>query len=70
MPKQPTYQSLKNELDTIMAELQRDDLDVDLALQHYKRGLELVKQLEQYLKTAENQIKVTELKVKPPKTAP
>lgn len=62
----PTYQSLKAELDSIMAELQRDDLDVDLALQHYGRGLELVHQLEQYLKTAENQ--VTELKAKP-KTA-
>jgi exodeoxyribonuclease VII small subunit len=62
-----TYQSLKTELDGIMAELQRDDLDVDIALQHYKRGLALVQQLEQYLKTAENQ--VIELKAKP-KTAP
>jgi exodeoxyribonuclease VII small subunit len=58
----PTYQSLKAELDSLMAELQRDDLDVDLALLHYRRGLELVSQLEQYLKTAENQ--VTELQAK------
>lgn len=65
-PGTPTYQSLKAELDSIMAELQRDDLDVDVALEHYKRGIELVRQLEQYLKTAENQ--VIELKAKPAKT--
>ena len=56
------YATLKSELDTVLAELQRDDLDVDKALDHYRRGLELVQQLEAYLKTAEN--KVTELKTK------
>jgi exodeoxyribonuclease VII small subunit len=43
-----------------MQELQREDLDVDTALKHYERGLELVQALETYLKTAEN--KVRELK--------
>jgi len=63
----PTYQELKAELDAIMVELQRDDLDVDEALESYKRGLELVKQLQNYLKTAENNL--TELRPKPgPKT--
>lgn len=63
-PKQPaaSYQALQAELDTIMAEMQREDLDVDAALQHYQRGLELVSQLQQYLATAEN--KVIELKAK------
>ena len=63
-PKQPapTYEALKTELDTILAELQREDLDVDTALKHYQRGLELVRQLEKYLAKAEN--KVTELKAK------
>jgi exodeoxyribonuclease VII small subunit len=46
----------------VLGELQRDDLGVDAALKHYQRGLELVQQLEAYLKTAEN--KVTELKAK------
>ena len=46
----------------MMTELQREDLDVDAALRHYQRGLELVQQLQQYLETAEN--KVVELKVK------
>lgn len=57
---EPTYEALKSELDSVMLELQREDLDVDKALEYYKRGLELVQQLEAYLKTAEN--KVQELK--------
>lgn len=52
-----SYEKLKSELETVMAELQREDLDVDEALKHYRRGLELVTALEAYLKTAENQIK-------------
>lgn len=56
----PSYDHLKSELDSIMLELQREDLDVDQALKYYQRGLELVRQLEDYLKTAENT--VTELK--------
>jgi exodeoxyribonuclease VII small subunit len=57
MAKTANYQELKAELDSIMLELQREDLDVDEALKHYQRGLELVQALENYLKTAENKIK-------------
>jgi exodeoxyribonuclease VII small subunit len=56
------YQALKTELDGIMQALQQEDLDVDQALKHYERGLLLVKTLENYLKTAENQVQ--ELKAK------
>ncbi len=56
------YQELKAELDEIMLSLQQEDLDVDEALKHYQRGLELVQQLEDYLKTAEN--KIVEIKAK------
>jgi exodeoxyribonuclease VII small subunit len=59
----PNYETLKAELDTIMAELQREDLGVDAALRHYQRGLDLVRRMEDYLKTAEN--KIIELKAKP-----
>ena len=52
-----SYQTLKAELDTVLSELQREDLDVDQALKHYQQGLELVKQLESYLQGAENQVK-------------
>ena len=40
----------------VLVNLQRDDLDVDTALQDYQRGLELVKELEDYLKNAETKI--------------
>lgn len=60
--KDVSYASLKAELDEVLAELQREDLDVDTALKNYHRGLELVQELQAYLKTAEN--KVTQLQAK------
>lgn len=63
MPKpKPDYETLTTELDEVLGALQRDDLGVDDALKHYQRGLELVRQLEDYLQSAENTI--TELKAK------
>ncbi|HVA10576.1 MAG TPA: exodeoxyribonuclease VII small subunit [Candidatus Dormibacteraeota bacterium] len=50
------YQAMKYELENIMSKLQAEDLDVDEALKLYERGLELVKQLDNYLKTAENTV--------------
>lgn len=56
------YQALQSELETIMLQLQGDDMDIDDALKQYQSGLEIVEQLDAYLKTAEN--KVTQLKAK------
>jgi exodeoxyribonuclease VII small subunit len=61
MTKEINYQELSQELDTILAQLQSDDFDIDEALKLYERGIEITKQLESYLKTAEN--KVSKLKV-------
>lgn len=55
-----SYESLNSELEAIVLQLQNEELDIDLALKHYERGLELVKTLENYLKNAEN--KINELK--------
>lgn len=55
-----SYEVLNNELENIMSELQDESLDIDLALKHYQRGLELVMSLEDYLKNSEN--KINELK--------
>ena len=60
----PSYQSLKAELDSILAELQDENIDVDQTVQKYKRGLELIKQLETQLQDAENTI--TQLQAKFP----
>jgi exodeoxyribonuclease VII small subunit len=60
MPKpqpKPTYQQLQSELDEVLAALQSEELDVDEAIKHYERGLQLAKQLEAYLKTAENKVR-------------
>lgn len=59
--KKQNYQELSAELDAIVLALQQDTLDVDEAMQNYERGLVLVKELETYLKTAEN--KITKLQV-------
>lgn len=60
--KQINYQKLQAELDGIMQELQREDIDIDEALKHYERGLIIIKDLEQYLEGAENRVR--EIKAK------
>lgn len=56
------YHSAQAELEAILEHLQAGDIDVDQAIAQYERGMQLVKELEAYLKTAEN--KVTQLKAK------
>lgn len=56
------YQKLNDELDKILQLLQSGDLDVEEALINYERGMEIVKQIESYLKQSEN--KVTKIKKK------
>jgi exodeoxyribonuclease VII small subunit len=60
MAKALSYTELSEELDKVMADLERGDLDIDEAVRCYERGLQIVRELEDYLKSAEN--KVTELK--------
>ncbi len=57
MADKANYQQLSVELDEILAKLQNNDLDIDEAVTAYERGIELVKQLEKYLKEAENKVK-------------
>jgi exodeoxyribonuclease VII small subunit len=51
-----SYRELNMELESILQQLQREDLDIDEALKAYERGLQLIKQLEGYLKTAQNKV--------------
>ena len=51
------YKELNNELDDIIDQLQNPETDIDEALLLYARGQKVVKELEQYLKTAENSVK-------------
>lgn len=56
MPKDVNYKALRTELETIMNRLDDDMLDVDEVTKQYQRGMEIVKELETYLKTAENKV--------------
>ena len=44
-----SYQTLKQQLDEIIAELQAEDLDVDKAVELYQQGQKIVAELEIYL---------------------
>jgi len=52
-----SYQNLNSELGIILNELQAGDLDIDEAVKKYQRGSEIVKELQEYLKQAENKVK-------------
>lgn len=50
------YRELNLQLDEVLRQLQSAELDIDKALEHYKHGQKLIKQLEDYLQTAKNEI--------------
>jgi exodeoxyribonuclease VII small subunit len=54
--KKSDYKSLNAELDEVLLKLQSEDLDVDAAVALYERGIEITKELEQFLKEAENKV--------------
>lgn len=58
--KSVNYRKLNDELDGILLDLQNGELDIDQAVKKYERGVEIVKQLQSYLKEAQN--KVTKVK--------
>lgn len=60
MTKNDSYQEMNQELETIVEELQSDDVDVDTALKLYERGQKVIEALEARLADAEN--KISELK--------
>lgn len=61
-PSKKNYQELETELNDIIAWFEGDNFDVDEAIKKYRRGLELTRELETYIGTAENTVR--ELKAK------
>lgn len=51
------YLTLNQELEEIIRQLQAENTTIDDALQLYRQGMELIKQMNAYLKTAHNQLK-------------
>jgi exodeoxyribonuclease VII small subunit len=60
MAKDINYRQLSQELEMIIDQLQSGDLDIDQAIKQYEQGMNLIEQLQSYLKDAEN--KVTKVK--------
>lgn len=59
-PANIDYRALQQELATLLAELESDQLDIDASIAKYERGMAIVGQLQTYLKTAQNTVsKVT-----------
>jgi exodeoxyribonuclease VII small subunit len=56
MSKDVDYQKLNQELEVLLNDLESGSGDVDKAIAKYQRGMEIVKQLEAYLKTAKNKV--------------
>ena len=59
MSTEKSYSQLKAELDSVIARMQADTTDIDEALKAYETGEKLIKELETYLKNAENTLKKT-----------
>ncbi len=60
MAKEFNYQQLSQQLESILNDLQNGNLDIDDAIKQYEQGMKIVKQLQTYLKEADN--KVTKIK--------
>lgn len=56
MTKNIDYNSLNKELQEILDELDTNESNIDEAIAQYGRGMEIINQLETYLKEAENKV--------------
>jgi exodeoxyribonuclease VII small subunit len=56
MATKKSYRELQSELDDVLEQLQSAELDIDKALELYKKGQACISQLEKYLQTAKNEI--------------
>ena len=54
--KKINYQELKQELDSIVNDLQVGDIDIDEAIKKYEQGQEIARQLEEYIAVTKKDI--------------
>jgi exodeoxyribonuclease VII small subunit len=52
-----TYQDLSDELNKLTDWFESESLNLDEAVDKYEQAMELLKQMENHLKTAENKVK-------------
>lgn len=51
-----SYKDMSTKLDTLMEQLQGETIDIDDAIKTYEQAAKLIKEMEQYLASAENKI--------------
>lgn len=54
--KKELYRDLRAQLDEVVEQMQAPDVDIEQALEHYKKGQELVKKLEIHLEQAKIEV--------------
>lgn len=57
-----TYQQLSGELNRLIDWFESDAVNLDDAVEKYEQAMELLKQMEDHLKTAENKVKKISVK--------
>lgn len=63
--KKAGYQKMKSELEDIILAMESANIDIESATKAYERGMKLISNLEEHLKTAKNHIsKVKNLRQK------
>jgi len=58
------YQTLNDQLETVLAKLQAPDVHVDEAVKLYEEGLKLIAAMQKHLEQAENKIEKLKLQSK------
>lgn len=56
-PDKKSYRKLSDELAELLAWFEGEQVDLDQAVSKYEQAMALLKQMESYLKTAENKVK-------------
>jgi exodeoxyribonuclease VII small subunit len=60
--KSKNYRQMSEELAELIEWFESQDPDIDRALEKYNQAMELIEQMEEYLKTAENKIRKISIK--------
>lgn len=62
------YQSLNQELNSIMTRLQSEETGIDEAVKSYERGMQIIDELQAYLKQAKNKVQKIKARFDKPKS--
>jgi exodeoxyribonuclease VII small subunit len=60
-----TYKELASQLANILEWFESEDIDLDKAVTQYEKAMELLVEMETYLKTAENKVKKISTRFEP-----